>query len=62
MNTFNDVVVKLNHLKTYESIYCGDSDEEEQEIIKFVPCPPNDDSLLDPDMNYSLKTKTITQD
>ena len=47
-----DALTKINHLKTFEKVYYGDEEEDEDDYIPFIACGKQED--LDSDMNYSL--------
>ena len=56
-----DALTTINHLKTFESVYHSDIEEDSiGSIIPFVAC--GKDEELDSDMNYSLSMKVIEKD
>ncbi len=53
-----DALTTINHLKTFESVYHNDEEEDSiGDIIPFVAC--GKDEELDSDMNYSLSMKVV---
>ena len=47
-----DALTTINHLKTFESVY--HCEEEDDTVVEFVACGKNEE--LDSDMNYALDT------